>query len=673
MTKLNPGPYSRILLVKPLGSSGLAFALPPIPFGLECIAGYIRNKVDDVIIFDEYLDKEPFSEFLRVFKPEIVGFSLSATEHNTGGKLMKKVRKYDPSIPIIAGGFHPTGAPEIVLNELDCDLISRGEGEITITELIQGKPWEEINGLSYFNNSTRTSITHNPDRELIKDLDSLPFPARDLRARQGYHYTSAVYLDREWDQMEFSRGCYGLCTWCCEPYMSNGRMRFKSPERMMEEMYSVWELHKEKPMKILIGDPHIMGNPKKIERLAELLIEADLDITFQVMCRVETIVKHPKIVEKMVRAGMISFELGIESSSQNDLDLSNKRQDISLQKKAVNVLKKYGIISLGTYVVGLPSATRESIKTYPDHAYEIGLSATAYAPATPFPGTPFWDILSKPTPEYPNGKIFEKDWANFDTNQCTFYHPTLTSEEIGKLRDWNWARFWGVHTFVEQIRLKQIRVGKFRSIYKATLFDLVKHILSGFSFLLIAGDQLLERVLYRGNLKSLTKAERNKKIKKAEEEELEKNMDIARRLCDGWAQPLVEKYFQQYPMHTIVDMRQFGKLFGNRCFQLIFEDGEAKKCLIALHVSIVKDGIDILKMSKHALPKCDLNIRFDLREIFSSLKPTQLAQTSLDQLKSFFMLLTGGAIKIKGWRMFLKLALFIIKEVISAKVNPKKA
>jgi len=129
MNGLYSGPFSRVLLVKPTGSSGLAFALNPIPLGLESIAANIRDSLDDILIFDQLMDKEPFYRVLYSFKPDLVLFSMSATEHNSGGEMMRTVKKFDPKIPIVAGGYHPTGAPEIVLKDLECDAVCRGEGE----------------------------------------------------------------------------------------------------------------------------------------------------------------------------------------------------------------------------------------------------------------------------------------------------------------------------------------------------------------------------------------------------------------------------------------------------------------------------------------------------------------------------------------------------------------
>ena len=119
---------------------------------------------------------------------------------------MHLVKNFDPKIPIISGGYHPTGAPELILNELKCDAICRGEGELLFREFVQGVSWEEIKGLSYRLPQNGKEIFTNPDRPFMsgKDLDNLPFPARDLRKRRGYRLFAGSGFSRE------CRECRGL-------------------------------------------------------------------------------------------------------------------------------------------------------------------------------------------------------------------------------------------------------------------------------------------------------------------------------------------------------------------------------------------------------------------------------------------------------------------------------
>lgn len=636
MTTLYSGPFSRVLLVKPSGSSGLAFALNPIPLGLESIAGNIRDLVDDIIIYDQFMEKEPFQNVLIWFKPDLVGFSMSATEHNAGGELMQLVKRFDPKIPIIAGGFHPTGAPDLVLSDLQCDAVCRGEGETLFREFVQGATWEQIGGLSYKHSENGEGIFHNEDRPVLKDLDTLPFPARDLRKRRGYHYKNTLLINREYDLMEFGRGCFGKCTFCCEPYFSRGRQRYRSPQRAMAEIREIWRLHKRKPLRILISDPNILGNYLKVDELCDLLLEEDLDLTFQVMSRTELIVKHPDTVEKMVRAGMISWELGIESNIQDDLDNTLKHIPLEVQIKAVSILRKLGGETLGTYVIGLPNHTKKFIKGFPNDARKIGLSASAFGIATPFPGTGFWNELSS------QDLIFEQNWTKFDENHCVFHHPTLSAEEIENLRNWCMAKFWNLDTVLEQIRLDEIRVGKFRAPYKVNIRDFLTMVMRKIKFAVDAGSELAEKG--NGSISN-------------------KFYDSVKFFFDAWADPRIERYFQRYPMHKIIDMRQLGKQFGGKRLQIVIEDKNLEKCLFAMLITISQNGVDSITTSKKPVLDYDFLLRADLRNLYSD------QRSQIGVLKTLLQFISRGELRISGLRICLKLVLYALKEALSIRLN----
>ncbi len=625
-----------MLLVKPTGSSGLAFALQPIPLGLESIAAYIKDKVNDVLIYDQFMEKGSSASFLRIlsdFHPDLVGFSLSATEHNAAINLMNIVKKYNSDLPVICGGYHSSGAPNILLSNICCDAVCRGEGEPVMLDLVQGVEWEKIQGLSFRIKDSGEREIHNAPRDFLPDLDALPFPARELRQRRGYVYKNNLLVNRVFDQMEFGRGCYGKCTFCCEPYMSRGKQRYKSPERAMEEIRSIWNFHGQKPLRILIGDPHILGQPNKVERLCDLLLDADLDITFQVMSRTDSIVKHPDVVKKMILAGMISWELGVESPTQEDLDRTQKHISLSVQNEAIALLRKLGGESLGTFVVGLPNHTKEFVKQFPDYARQIGLSAAAFGIATPFPGTGYWDELQS------QGLIFEQDWAKYDENHNVFHHPSMSPEDIEFLRNWCLGRFWNLDAVLEQLRLDQTRVGKFRTPYKISLIEFLLTVFNKLKFAVNASSELAEDGRRHNETKTF------------------KWTQHASAMFDAWVDPRIEQYFQQHPMHEILDMRSFGKMLSGKHLQVVVEDRARKKCLFAMKISVSEEGIDVIRISKKPEPGSDFLLRADLNQLF--LDP---ALPLKDQLKNGIKLLTKGTVQLKGIGTLLKLALFGIKE-----------
>ncbi|MBD3188748.1 radical SAM protein [Candidatus Bathyarchaeota archaeon] len=636
MVTLHAGPYRRVLLISPAGPSGLSFALHPIPLAIECIAGAIRDVVHDVMIYDQFADKSPLLPVLKEFKPDLVGVSMSATEHNSGKEAMAIVKKFDPRIPIIAGGYHPTGAPEIVLEEMQCDAVCRGEGENVMVSLVEGKDWKEIEGLSFRDREHGGIITHNPDQSVPVDLDALPFPARDLRKRRGYKYENKLLLHRQYDLMYFSRGCYGKCSFCCEPYFSGSKQRYRSPERTMEEIREIWEFHGAKPLRILISDPNIMAQPKKVDRLCEMLLEADLDVNFQVMTRTELIVRHPDLVEKMVRAGMISWELGIESPVQNDLDSTLKYIPLEKQENAVGILRDLGAEVLGTYVVGLPEHTKSFVKTFPNHARKIGCSAAAFGIATPFPGSVYWDELES------ENAIFENNWAKFDENNCVITHPLMSPSEIENLRSWCMGKFWNLDTVLEQIRRDHVRVGKFRKKTKTTLAEFFTMVGRKLGFAVSAGSELAEKGL---------------KTQK------ENYMGSVKSMFDAWADSRVENYFDKYPMHEIIDMRQFGRKFKGKRLQIVLFEPATKACIFAMLVTISSKGIDKIRTSKKPSPEHDLLVQADINALYV---PPNLGIWA--QVRNIAKVFSNGQVHIKGHWLLFRLVIYVMKELISLRI-----
>lgn len=443
--------YKRVLLVKPKGRKGLGFALDLIPIGLEYIAASIENVVEEVHIIDMELEQHPLKYFLGLFHPDLVGITMSATDHNEGLRLAKIAKEYGATT--VLGGYHPTLVPNKLLSYPQIDIVVRGEGEHTMKELVQKGCPESILGVSYKKDG---KVIHNEDRRVIEDLDSLPFPARHLRRHE---YNDLMDdNDRENDVINTSRGCWGRCSFCCEPHMSKSYQRFRSPENVMEELLETVSFHDAKPLQVFVVDPNFMGDPKRIGRLCDLLSKHKLDIRFSVMTRVDSVAKHPQLVKKMCDNGILDYELGIESPSLKDLKNTRKGITLEMQKKAVKILRDNGANVSGTFVIGLPGQTEEEIKRFPVYAKKIGLMNAAFGTATPFPGTQFYDDLEK------RGLIVEHDWTKYDEMHSVFRLNGTSRERLEELQTYCMARFWTLKTLLDRAKVLQKRSGKRMSL-----------------------------------------------------------------------------------------------------------------------------------------------------------------------------------------------------------------
>ena len=560
----------RVLLVKPKGRKGLGFAADVIPIGLEYIAASIEEEADYVHIIDMEFKKHPFQHFLTIFQPDLVGITMSATDHNEGLRLAKIAK--DSGITTVLGGYHPTAIPDELLSHPQVDIIVRGEGELTMKELVQKGSPDGILGISYKKDG---KIIHNPDRPLIENLDSLPVPARHLRRYKYRDYM--INNGKEVDGITMSRGCWGRCSFCCEPYMSKSRMRFRSPENIMKELFEIVSFHKGKPLQIFATDPHFMGDPKRIDDLCDLLQKHKLDITFSVMTRVDSIVKHPELVKRLCDSGILSYELGFESPNQKDLNNVKKGTTVEMQEKAVKILRNNSANVSGTFVIGLPGHDEEEIKQFPIYAKKIGLMNCAFGIVTPFIGTEFYEKLEKV-----RNLIFERDWTKYDEMHSVFKLNPLTAKRLEELETYCMARFWTINTLLDRAEVLQKRTGK-----KTSLKEFICDIIAKAKFARNAGYDL-----------------RNGEIE-----------DYAKVVLDAIIDAEMEENGRKISMHDVIEMSRFLKILGPQVIQI------ALKCdnqIVSYVIKTTSKKVEFIKTISGKQNNATMDININLDEVIYS-------------------------------------------------------
>ncbi len=490
-----------------------------IPTGLEYIAAYLKDAVDQVHIVDMELDKRKFQDIINFYKPDLIGITLSATDHNQGLHLAKIAKQNN--IHTVVGGYHPTSVPDIMLSHPQIDMVIRGEGEVTMKELVETGTFENVPGISYKNNG---KIIHNAQRPQIEHLDTLPFPARYLRQ---YPYKSQDRVT-DCDVIVMSRGCNGLCSFCCEPSMSQGCLRTRSPENVLNEIIEMSEYHKRKPVNVMFADPNFMGNPKQVDRLCDLLMEHDLNMEFCALVRADAMATRPQLVKKMCQVGIRRFEMGIESPNVKDLKSTKKGVTNRVHGEAVRNIRENGGRAGGTFVIGLPDQTEEEIKTFPTYAKEIGLTGAAFGIATPFPGTDFYKEIDE------QSLIFETNWDNFDEMHSVYTTKYLTKEKIEEMATYCMAKFWNVDTFIDHEKISQTRTKQ-----KKPIVDFVNERITNLGFMTNNGTEL-------------------------QKDNFEKHIKI---FLEAYIDTRVEAYTRKVGVHEVLEMTQFLKILGPQKIQ----------------------------------------------------------------------------------------------------------
>lgn len=555
-------PFRRILLVKPPGKRGLGFAFELIPIGLEYIAGYIEDLVEEIHIVDMEMEKRSFNHLIELYRPDLVGITMSATEHNEGLRLAKMAEK--TGITTVVGGYHPTGVPELMLSHPQIDMVVRGEGELTMRELVEKGYPEGVLGVSYKKDG---KLIHNGDRPKIEDLDGIPFPARHLRQ---YSY-KAEDRKTDYDVLVTSRGCWGQCTYCCEPSMSQGRLRCRSPENVIEETLEMVRYHEGNPLSVVFTDPNFMGNPERVGRLCDLLKERGLDIKFSAIVRSDYMARNPEIVKKMCEAGIISFEMGIESPNHKDLKSTKKGLTTGVHKEAVWNIRENGGSAGGTFVIGLPGQTEEEIRGFPIYAKEIGLTAAAFGIATPFPGTEFYEELDR------QGLIFETNWDNFDEMHSVYRTEHLSKDKVEELATYCMAKFWNLDTFIDQDRVSQKRTKK-----KTPLIGFVRERAMNVSFMSNNGIEL-QKDNFGRHIKTFLQA---------------------------YPDPRVETYTREVGVHNVLEMSRFLRILGPQTIQCTLRHDGATISFVFETTRSAVECIRVIQGRQHSTINFDIDLKW---------------------------------------------------------------
>ena len=554
--------FKRILLVKPSGRKGLSFSFDLIPIGLEYIAAYLKDAVDQVHIVDMELDNRKFQDIINFYNPDLIGITLSATEHNQGLRLAKIAKKNN--LPTVVGGYHPTSVPDLMLSHPQIDMVIRGEGEVTMKELIETSTFENVPGISYKKNGT---IIHNEERTQIENLDTLPFPARYLRQ---YPYKSQ---DRatDCDVIIMSRGCNGLCSFCCEPSMSQGCLRSRSPENVIKEILEMAEYHKRKPVNVMFADPNFMGNPKQVDRLCDLLMEHDLNMEFCALVRADAMATRPQIVKKMCKVGIRRFEMGIESPYSKDLKSTKKGITSRVHGEAVRNIRENGGRAGGTFVIGLPDQTEEEIKTFPTYAKEIGLTGAAFGIATPFPGTDFYKEMDE------QGLIFETNWDNFDEMHSVYTTKHLTKEKIEEMATYCMAKFWNLDTFIDNEKISQTRTKQ-----KKTIVDFAQERILNLGFMTNNGTEL-------------------------QKDNFEKHI---KTFLEAYIDPRVEAYTRTVGVHEVLEMTRFLRILGPQKIQCTLSLDDTTASFI---FKTTKTTVEYIRVIRGRQADSTINLDIDLK------------------------------------------------------------
>ena len=387
------------------------------PLGIALLAAIIEEMGYFVKIIDcsaENILPEDITWHMKG-EYDFVGISALSQSAPAAYEIARAIKSKNKNITVIIGGVHATAMPEEVASNPHVDICVRGEGEETIKEIISQVPLENIRGISYRRNG---SVVHNPDQEIIQDLNVYPLPAYHLLPMRSYRSMMGVAIREPSIGLVISRGCPGECEYCF-PNSLGRKVRIKSQKKILEEIlllknnYGVREID--------FYDDTFTFFKSAIIEMCNTLIDHKVGMVWSCLTRADFI--NADTLRLMKKAGCHQIMYGVESGSHKIRKKFKKNLNVDF-KEVFKMTQRIGIQIRATYMIGNYDETYNDVLQTIEFAKYLDSDIAIFNVCTPYPGTALYKRLDR------EGRIITKAWDQYDFFNVVFAHPHLTKEEI---------------------------------------------------------------------------------------------------------------------------------------------------------------------------------------------------------------------------------------------------
>lgn len=360
------------------------------------VATLIRHNFSCKVI-DMTAIKIDASGVLKILMEEgsyAVGISANLFTGRSAIKLFNLIRRHiGENICIIFGCPFPTSSPLKFLKEGRADIVVLGEGERTLLKIMERlkgdnncRDFDDIAGIACF--MEKGEIKINPQQELEKRLDSLPFPAWRLFPSLKLYKTRSRKSPVA--PILTSRGCPFNCIYCSKDVFRS-LFRPRSPENIIEEIdYLVREFG---VRQIDVMDDNFSLQRNRAERILDLIIERDYNLCINLQIGVRADCVDGPLLKKMKKAGVYKIAFGVESGDTMVLQNIKKQLDLKRALDSALLAKKMGMVVYGFFMFGLPQDTKDSMRRTIDFALKMDPHIANFVITIPFPGTKLYEMV----------------------------------------------------------------------------------------------------------------------------------------------------------------------------------------------------------------------------------------------------------------------------------------
>lgn len=391
--------------------------LPPL--GLLWMAAALEDDGHTLQVLDcpvSHWSQDDVLNKIERFKPSMVGIATITQLSERAKEMSLAIREKYPEIFIFVGGPHVNIMPEEALKETKANIAIVGESEMAI---------KKIAGNLELYKEPQVIRCEN-----IKDLDSLPMPARHLVDMEKYTALPNTY--KKYPNVASvitSRGCPYTCTFCSD---ANGKFRQRSVNKVIDEIkYLIREYGTKE---ISFWDDIFTMNRNWILEFCNKIKEEKIDIIWSCYSRLNLV--DPEMLKAMKEAGCWNMFVGIESGNQDILDNVKKRMTIEAIREKVKMIKDSGIEVRGSFVLGLPGETPEKGRNTINFAIELEPDYAQFTLCTPYPGTDIWNTYEK-------WGVLNKGLVNYNEWQPVFLpYGYKTAKELKQVHSEAFRRFY---------------------------------------------------------------------------------------------------------------------------------------------------------------------------------------------------------------------------------------
>ncbi len=406
-----------------------------MPLSLSYMAALLRRAGHDVMLKDciaEKLDHKAINSICSAYKPGLIFINTAFPSIKGDMESGRELKEASPGSKLAVFGLYPSLYEKKFMEEFPfADFAVMGEPEWVSEKLAnaleKSGDLSQIDGLIW---KKGDEVSVNRQQDLSKnDPDYLPFPARDLLDNNAY--ILPVNLSR-FTLLSVGRGCPYSCIYCVANIYYGKKFRKRSVMSVVDEIEECINVHGIKSF-LFWGESFTL-DPRYGEEICDEIIKRGLKIEWSTASRVDSL--NPRLLEKMKRSGCMMLSLGIETLNQEVLDAAKKGARVEKAKEAVDMVKKAGIRSMGHFIFGLPKDDKKSAMKSIDFACNSGVDYAQFYCAIPYPKTELGAMAVE------KGWVKAKDNSELDLTKSVMDNDFLSSDEIKKLRDRAYRRFY---------------------------------------------------------------------------------------------------------------------------------------------------------------------------------------------------------------------------------------